>query len=72
MDFTNIIAAICVVGGTGLLFGLILAVAAHIFAVKKDERAERFWNSSPAPTAAPAAMPAARLMPKQWQRATRP
>lgn len=47
MDFTNIIAAICVVGGTGLLFGLILAIAAHIFAVKKDERAEKILEVLP-------------------------
>lgn len=47
MDFTNIIAAICVVGGTGLLFGLILAIAAHIFAVKQDERAEKILETLP-------------------------
>ncbi len=41
MEIGNIIAAVCVVGGTGLLFGIVLAVAAHIFAVKKDERAEK-------------------------------
>ena len=34
MDIGNIIAAICVVGGVGLVFGLLLALAAHIFAVK--------------------------------------
>ena len=41
MDIGNIIAAICVVGGVGLVFGLLLALAAHIFAVKKDERTEK-------------------------------
>lgn len=41
MDFMNITAAVCVVGGVGLAFGLILALAAHIFFVKKDERAEK-------------------------------
>lgn len=41
MNIGNIIAAVCVVGGVGLMFGLLLAVAAHIFAIKKDERAEK-------------------------------
>lgn len=47
MNINNIIAAICVVGGVGLLFGLLLAYAAHIFAVKKDERAEKIANALP-------------------------
>ena len=47
MNIFNIIAAICVVGGTGLLFGLILAIAAHIFAVKKDERTEKMLEALP-------------------------
>ena len=41
MDINNIIMAVVVVGGIGLIFGLLLAFAAHIFAVKKDERAEK-------------------------------
>lgn len=47
MEYTNIIAAVCVVGGTGLLFGLLLAFAAHVFAVKKDERAEKIIEALP-------------------------
>lgn len=47
MDIGNIIAAICVVGGVGLVFGLLLALAAHIFAVKKDERAEKILSVLP-------------------------
>ena len=47
MNTANIISAVCVVGGTGLLFGLLLAFAAHIFAVKKDERAERITEVLP-------------------------
>ena len=39
MDLGNIIIAVAVVGGIGLIFGLLLAFAAHIFAVKTDERA---------------------------------
>lgn len=47
MDFGNIISAVCVVGGVGLLFGLLLAFAAHIFAVQKDERAEKILSVLP-------------------------
>lgn len=47
MDISNIITAVCVVGGIGLLFGLLLALAAHIFAVKKDERAEKIQEVLP-------------------------
>ena len=47
MDIGNIIAAICVVGGVGLVFGLLLALAAHIFAVKKDERTEKILSVLP-------------------------
>lgn len=47
MDIQNIIAAVCVVGGIGLAFGLLLAFAAHIFAVKKDERAEKILSVLP-------------------------
>ena len=41
MNIGNIASAVCVVGGIGLVFGLLLAFAAHVFAVKKDERAEK-------------------------------
>lgn len=47
MNISNIIAAICVVGGVGLLFGLLLAFAAHIFAVKTDERAGQILDALP-------------------------
>ncbi len=47
MDFTNIIAAICVVGGTGLVFGLLLAFASHVFAVEVDERTEKILECLP-------------------------
>ena len=43
----NIIAAVCVVGGVGLIFGLLLAFSAHIFAVKKDENAEKILSVLP-------------------------
>lgn len=44
---SNIIAAVAVVGGTGLLFGLLLAVASFVFEVKKDERAEKILEVLP-------------------------
>lgn len=47
MNMGNITAAVCVVGGIGLMFGLLLALAAHIFAVKKDERAEKILAALP-------------------------
>lgn len=34
MDIGNIISAVCVVGGTGLIFGILLAIASYVFAVK--------------------------------------
>lgn len=47
MNILSVIPAICVVGGVGLLFGLLLAIAAHIFAVEKDERAEKILEVLP-------------------------
>ena len=38
MNLQNILIAAAVVGGTGLVFGLILSIASFIFEVKKDER----------------------------------
>jgi Na+-translocating ferredoxin:NAD+ oxidoreductase RNF subunit RnfB len=35
---TNILIAVAVLGGLGLIFGLILAISSKIFAVKEDER----------------------------------
>ena len=47
MDIGNIISAVCVVGGTGLIFGILLAIASYVFAVKKDERAEKILTVLP-------------------------
>ncbi len=41
MSISGIIIAVCVVGGTGLVFGILLAVASFVFAVKTDERVEK-------------------------------
>ncbi len=43
----EIISAVLVVGITGLVFGLLLALAAVIFAVKKDERIEQIAEVLP-------------------------
>lgn len=43
----QIISAILVVGGTGLLFGCILAFASFIFKVEEDERIEKILNTLP-------------------------
>ncbi len=43
----QIISAILIVGGTGLLFGLILAFASFIFKVDEDERIEKITNVLP-------------------------
>ena len=43
----GIIAAVAVVGGVGLLFGILLAVASFVFEVKKDERAEKILEVLP-------------------------
>ena len=47
MDIGNIIAAVCVVGGTGLVFGLLLAFASHVFAVETDERVDKILEILP-------------------------
>ena len=72
MDINNIIMAVVVVGGIGLIFGLLLAFAAHIFAVKKDERAEKIQAVLPGANCGSAAMRAVRHMRRRSQRATRP
>ena len=43
----NILLAICVVGGIGLIFGLLLAFSSHIFKVKVDERVEKIAEILP-------------------------
>lgn len=47
MDMQNILIAAAVVGGTGLVFGLILSIASFVFEVKKDERAEKILAELP-------------------------
>ena len=47
MDLQNILIAAAVVGGTGLVFGLILSIASFVFEVKKDERAEKILAELP-------------------------
>ncbi len=43
----SIIAAVAVVGGCGLIFGILLSVASFVFKVEKDERAERITEVLP-------------------------
>ena len=43
----EIYAAVAVVGGVGLLFGILLAVASFVFEVKKDERVEKIIEELP-------------------------
>lgn len=59
---SNVIYAILVLGVMGGLFGLLLAVASKVFAVEKDERLEPIIEALPEPTAAAAAIAAARAM----------
>ena len=47
MDLQSILIAAAVVGGTGLVFGLILSIASFVFEVKKDERAEEILAELP-------------------------
>ena len=44
---SQIISAVLIVGGTGLLFGCILAVASVIFKVEGNEKAERILEVLP-------------------------
>ena len=43
----GILIAVAVVGGTGLLFGILLAAASFVFEVKTDERAEKILEVLP-------------------------
>ena len=47
MNILNILTAVSVVGGTGLIFGLLLAFASHVFAVKVDERVDKIISVLP-------------------------
>lgn len=47
MNLQSILIAAAVVGGTGLVFGLILSIASFVFEVKKDERAEKVLAELP-------------------------
>ncbi len=47
MNFYNILAAVLIVGGTGLLFGCLLAFAAIIFKVSRDERIDKITEVLP-------------------------
>ena len=44
---SSILIAAAVVGGTGLIFGLLLSIASFVFEVKKDERAEKILACLP-------------------------
>lgn len=43
----SILLAVAVVGGTGLMFGLLLAIASFVFEVKVDERSEKIQEVLP-------------------------
>lgn len=43
----SILTAVCVVGGCGLVFGILLSVASFVFKVDKDERAEKIIEILP-------------------------
>lgn len=47
MNFYNILAAVLVVGGTGLLFGCLLALASILFHVSHDERIDQITDVLP-------------------------
>ena len=43
----DILIAVAVIGGLGLIFGILLALAATVFEVKKDERVEKIEKALP-------------------------
>ena len=47
MNLQSILIAAAVVGGTGLVFGLILSIASFVFEIKRDERAQLILNELP-------------------------
>lgn len=57
-----IILPVAALGGMGLLFGALLAIASRIFAVKEDERIPLVLEVCRGQIAAAVVMPAARLM----------
>ena len=62
----DIVIAVGILGGLGLIFGLVLAAASKVFHVETDPRLESSRNVCPAPTAAAAAMPAVPDMPRRF------
>lgn len=46
-DMQNFIISVALVSGVGLLCGLILSLASKVFAVKRDEKAEKIRNALP-------------------------
>ena len=67
----EILIAIAILGGLGVVFGLVLAAASKLFYVQTDPRLEALNDALPAPTAAVAAMPAAMPMPRQCSKGKR-
>lgn len=68
----QMIWAVGVFAGLGLLLGLLLAIASKVFAVKTDERIPRVLECLPALIAADAAMRDVKLWHRQWSRETLP
>lgn len=58
----NILIAVAVVSGIGLICGIVLALASHFMAVKVDEKRKPSALACLASTAAPAAIQAVTVM----------
>ena len=68
----SVLISLALLGGLGAVFGLLLAFAAKKFAVESDPRVDEIEKVCPAPTAAPAATPAAGAWPRRSWKAGRP
>ena len=68
MDINTVIFAVVVLAVLGAIFGLVLAIAAKVFAVEVDPKEEAVLACLPAPTAAAVVIPAAPAMPPPWPR----
>ncbi len=65
MDFTLILTSVAILGGVGLTFGTLIALANAKLKVWEDPRIDAVEEVLPGPTAAPAVWPDAGPSPKR-------
>ena len=63
----EILYAVLIIGGLGLIFGIGLSYASKVFAVQVDERVALIRDVLPGPTAAHAVIQDATVTPERWR-----